>query len=80
LVSGVSGLEPVCRFAQDASDGIRVLLDAAFKGVGFTKLGWGQGIEIRGNFEIDVLVGCALQCRVLASEEKNQSEQTMIHV
>jgi hypothetical protein len=30
LVSGVSGLEPVCRFAQDASDGIRVLLDAAF--------------------------------------------------
>jgi hydroxyethylthiazole kinase-like sugar kinase family protein len=43
-------------------------------------LGWGQGIEIRGNFEINVLVGCALQCRAFASEEKNQSEQTMIHV
>jgi hypothetical protein len=56
-----------------------VLLDAAFKGVGFTKSGWGQGIEIRGNFEIDVLVGCAFQCLALASEEKTQSEQTMIH-
>lgn len=79
MVSGVSGLEPVFRFAHDAPGGIRVLLDAAFKGVGFTNLGWGQGIEIRGNFKIDVLVSCALQCLALASEEKTQSEQTMIH-